>query len=420
VKSVAIITPWFPNRPGDTAGAFVADSALAVTRAGWRAGVLVVRPWLPRWGRRFAHDMIRGDVYRAAFGLAALHMIRVPTLPRMMLRPMTDIVSDRIIANALETLVQSLSAEVIHAQTEGSVPVAASVAIKLGLPLVVTLHGINMNPRYLDSLYQKRRLRPALAAADRVILVGEPLQEFFKSYIGSDRNFQVVPNGTEMPSRMPNRATSEDGPRRLISVANLHKGKGIDLTLLALARLKGEGVSDWSYTIVGGGREQAALVKLTSDLGLADNVTFVGRVRHQEIFDYLAGDEIFVLPSYREAFGIAYLEAMAAGLLTIGVMGQGPSQFIRNGENGILVPPRDLEALVRALRDVLTGDWRRWREIARKGQETVQNGYSWDSHARQLTDLYEHVIRSSGCSKQQRGCQVSDTGLSATLGTPSG
>jgi glycosyltransferase involved in cell wall biosynthesis len=258
--------------------------------------------------------------------------------------------------------------------------------------LVVTLHGVNVHPRYLHGRYQQRRLRPALGASDRVILVGEPLHKFFRRYIGSDRNFQVVPNGIDLPPQGLDRPTLENGPRRMVSVANLHEGKGIDLTLRALARLDSEGVSNWTYRIIGKGQERAALLKLTTDLGLANKVTFSGLVRHAEIFDHLAGDEIFVLPSYREAFGIAYLEAMAAGLLTIGVMEQGPSQFIRNGENGILVPPCDLEALVAALRDILTGDPHRWREIAHEGQRTVQNAYTWDNHARQLTDVYEHVI----------------------------
>jgi glycosyltransferase involved in cell wall biosynthesis len=392
VKSVAILTPWFPNLPGDRAGAFVADSALAVTRAGWQVGVLVVRPWLPRWGRRFSHEMVRGDVCTAAFPLGAVETVRIPALPRSLLRSMTDLASNRIIENALEHIVQLIDADVIHVQTEGSVPIAAQVAHTLRLPVVVTLHGVNVDPRYLVGRYQQRRLRPALAAADRVILVGEPLREFFRSYIGSDKNFHVVPNGIDLPPLGFDRSTFENGPRRLISVANLHEGKGIDLTLRALACLDSEGISNWTYRIIGEGREQAALLKLTTDLGLADKVTFIGLVRHAEIFYHLARDEIFVLPSYREAFGIAYLEAMAAGLLTIGVIGQGPSQFIRNGENGILVPPRDLEALVAALRDILTGDRDRWRQIAHEGQRTVQDAYTWDNHARQLIELYEHVI----------------------------
>jgi glycosyltransferase involved in cell wall biosynthesis len=392
VRSVAVLTPWFPNRPGDRAGAFVADSALAVTRAGWRAGVLVVRPWLPRWSRQFAHDMIRGDVCAQAFALAALQILRVPTLPRLMLRRMTDRISDGRIADALENIARAIAADVIHVQTEGLVPIAAQVAGKLHLPLVVTLHGANVHPRYLHGRYQQRRLRPALASADRIILVGEPLREFFRSYIGSDDNFQVIPNGIDLPPVRPERPIFDHGPRRLVSVANLHEGKGIDLTLHALARLKSEGISDWTYRIIGEGRERAALLRLTAELGLGDKVTFVGPIRHAEIFDALANEDIFVLPSYREAFGIAYLEAMAVGLLTIGVMGQGPSQFIRDGENGILLPPRDVGALVAALRDVLTGDCQRWQKIAREGQRTARNAYTWDHHAGQLVSVYEQAI----------------------------
>ena len=113
---------------------------------------------------------------------------------------------------------------------------------------------------------------------------------------------------------------------------------------------------------------------------------------HAEIFNQLASDDVFVLPSYREAFGIAYLEAMAAGLLTIGVMGEGPSQFIKNGENGVLVPPCDVQALVVALRNILVGDRNRWRETALEGQRTVQDFYTWNNHAKQLVEVYGQVI----------------------------
>ena len=87
-----------------------------------------------------------------AFPLAALATVRVPTLPRLMLRSLTDTVSDGIIARALDHMARSISADIIHVQTEGFGTIAAQVARRLGLPSVVTLHGINTHPRYLHSL----------------------------------------------------------------------------------------------------------------------------------------------------------------------------------------------------------------------------------------------------------------------------
>ena len=392
LKSVAILTPWFPNLPGDPEGAFILDSALALTQVGWKVGILVVRPWVPPFCQRLVDRMWRGEVCVTAFKFATLRVVRVPTLPRVVLRSLTDIVSDRIITNALDHMVRSISADVVHVQTEGFGPIAVNVARRLRVPLVVTVHGLNMHPRYLHSSYQKQRLRSGLACADRVVLVGEPLRDFFRRYIGGNGNFQIVPNGIDCPRLRRDGSILQSDPLRLISVSTLEEGKGVDLTLFALAQLRRKGISNWTYRIIGEGPRQAALLKLTTDLRLADKVTFVGRVRHAEIFDHLACGDIFVLPSYREAFGIAYLEAMAAGLLTIGVIGQGPSQFIRDGENGLLVPPRDVDALVVVLRNILTGDRQLLRNIASEGQRTAQNSYTWDNHARQLVDLYEEVI----------------------------
>jgi glycosyltransferase involved in cell wall biosynthesis len=339
--------------------------------------------------------MVRGEVCSASFPLASLTTVRIPVLPRARLRSVTDIVSDRIVANAIEHVVEKIAADVIHVQTEGLAPTAAQVARRLGLPFVVTLHGANLDSNYLYSAYQRPRLKHALASADRIILVGEPLCEFFKSYIGSDANFRIVSNGINVPAPKSHQRITGDRPIRLVSVANLHEGKGIDLTLHALARLHDEGLSNWGYRIIGDGRERTTLLALVRNLGLAEKVTFIGAIRHAEIFDYLAREEVFVLPSYREAFGIAYLEAMAAGLLVIGVMGQGPSQFIKNGENGILVPPRDVDALVLALRGILTSNREQWLKIARQGQKTVERTYTWDNHALQLIDAYQEVIKSA-------------------------
>jgi glycosyltransferase involved in cell wall biosynthesis len=336
--------------------------------------------------------MVSGKIYAAAFSPVIVKTMRVPALPRATWRCLTDPVSDRIISRGLEQIARVVAADIIHVQTEGFGAIATHVGRKLGKPVVVTVHGINTHPKYLHSSYQKKRITLGLGAANHVILVGEPLRNFFKGYIGSDDNFTVVPNGVNIPEPTSSTPIFKDGPRRLISVSNLQEGKGIDLTLYALARLANEGVSNWEYQVVGDGPDRSALSRLADQLGIIDNVAFVGPVRHAEIFDWLAGQDIFVLPSYREAFGIAYLEAMAGGLLTIGVRGQGPSQFITNGVSGILVPPNDVEALTKTLRDVLTGEISAWRTIAREGQRIARAGYTWDNHARRLISVYEESM----------------------------
>lgn len=108
-----------------------------------------------------------------------------------------------------------------------------------------------------------------------------------------------------------------------------------------------------------------------------------------EYFERLSGNalihaysraDVFVLPSYREAFGVAYVEAMAAGLLAIGVAGQGPEAFIKHEETGLLVRPLDVESIVSTLRSVIHGK-ERMRRIALTGRDFVWREFTWAHHA---------------------------------------
>jgi glycosyltransferase involved in cell wall biosynthesis len=175
-------------------------------------------------------------------------------------------------------------------------------------------------------------------------------------------------------------------------VGNLQEGKGIDLTLTALARLQDAGINGWHYRVVGDGVERAQLEAMSNSLDLGDHVTFAGAIAHHEVPEALIKSDVFVMPSYREAFGIAYLEAMSMARIAIGVQGQGPSQFIRNGETGFLVPPKDIKALADLLRAIVTGDRARWRTIAAAGALEARSNWSWDAHARSLERVFSEIV----------------------------
>ncbi|TNF63933.1 MAG: glycosyltransferase, partial [Rhodobacteraceae bacterium] len=261
-----------------------------------------------------------------------------------------------------------------------------------GLPVIAVLHGQNTNRAYLSAGSQSDRFRKALSAVDRLVIVGEPMRAYAGLLAGRGDHLAVIGNGVDAPERMRVPPDPDTAPVELITVANLQEGKGIDLLIAALARLAADGAGDWRLRVVGDGPLRDALQAQAARAGLDARIRLLGARSNAQVFALLAEADVFVLPSFREAFGVAYLEAMSTGLLTIGVQGEGPSQFIDHGRTGFLVAPRSVDSLVATLRPVLTGPRDGWRRIAAAGAAHARTHCTWQTHAEQLTDLMDRVI----------------------------
>ena len=394
MRRVLFLSPWFPNVPGDREGNYVYESARSLVKAGANVAVLVARPWLrKRLGQeRYRALSERFDPARfdSFSSVQVAHYLSIPgnRAPRL-----SAWLHDRVVGKALFSLAESFAPDLIHAHTEGEAAVAVHVGRRLNLPVVVTLHGINTAARYFDSPFLRARFKTPLAAADRIILVGEPLKSHFVELVGDVKNFRVIPNGFEPPVMRARAPIAQERAIRFISVANLHEGKGIDIALKALAEARRRALDDFAYTIVGDGLERENLEALASQLGLQGVVHFAGACPHDRVYEFLRAADVFLLPSYREAFGVAYLEAMAAGLLAIGVEGEGPSAFIDDGETGVLVAPRDVDRLAERL-VALAKDRSAMQAMAAAGQAYVIGHLTWDHHARKLMALYAEMVQS--------------------------
>lgn len=388
---ILCVTPWFPALPGAQSGNFILDSVNALQEMGHSVKVMVAQPWRPRWSGLLHPDWggrrLCLDAHAASLGLEQVGYF---SLPRNYLRCVADRAFEWRVSPAIERVARSFRPSVIIAHTELIGRAAVAVRKAAGIPVAVVLHGINYAPR-LNTPAQLRATGNLLADVDRVILAGEPLRAHFAPIAGKADHFRIVHNGFRLPSvKICSMRAPWKPPLRFISISNLHEGKGIDLNLQALGRLQSQGLRDWTYTVVGDGRERQALEAMATALGIAEQVSFVGAVDHDAVYGYLATADVFVLPSYREAFGVAYLEAMACGLLTIGVCGQGPSAFIRNGDTGLLVKPSDVGCLAACLQEIYEHP-AALQAIAAKGSDFVHSKFTWRCHAEKMTNVLSEI-----------------------------
>jgi len=381
---ILCLTPWYPAFSGDKEGSFIQDSLEALADLGHDVDVIVTRPWRPE------RPPLLKSALPCSAGRAKVRLIRHLSIPRNYLRWISDWLYRWAVSARLAEHARTMAAEAILVHTELPAIAAVPVARRLGIPVLVTLHGINTDLR-LNTPARITVLRQALSMADRVILVGKPLHEHFASIVSCSEHFRIVPNGFRPPQTVPEWRTRWGAERRFVSVSNLHEGKGIEFTLKALERLKAQGCEQWQYTVVGGGQLREKLERLSAELGIGPQVSFVGPVSPEKVHEHLGKADVFVLPSYREAFGIAYLEAMSNGLLTIGISGQGPSDFIEHGVTGILVAPQDVNDLVEKLKNCFTRP-DEMQAIARQGQDRAFAEFTWASHAHKLSEVILETV----------------------------
>jgi len=388
---ILCVTPWFPAFPGAHSGNFILDSVNALEELGHRVKVLVVQPWHPGWAAWLHKDWGGPKLQPEAHSPSlALEQVRYLSVPRNHLLKLSNWTFRARVIPAIIRATQRFKPDVILAHTElvGLAGVECGKAQRV--PVAVVLHGINTSAR-LNTPTQLNRVGMALASSDRVVLVGEPLVAYFAPIVGKTSHFRIVHNGFRLPMAEECADRAAWGcPLRFASVSNLHEGKGIDLNMQALGTLNQMGYSDWTYTVVGDGRERGSLQALAKDLRIDAQVRFVGAVRHDEVYGHLAQADVFALPSYREAFGVAYLEAMACGLLTIGVNGQGPAAFIRHGETGLLVEPKSVDSLVACFQEVLENQ-AKMQAIAARGQDVVRSEFTWRRHAEKMVGVLGEI-----------------------------
>ncbi|MGI8608174.1 MAG: glycosyltransferase [Candidatus Dormibacteria bacterium] len=230
---------------------------------------------------------------------------------------------------------------------------------------------------------------------------------------GADRScIEVVPLGVDLDRFRPldtgplrRRLGLGEDQRVILFTGRLERLKGVETAIRALPLLPamagqnrllvaGADSSNGLHEAGGHASERARLEALAQDLGVADKVTFLGAVQHDELPLYYSLADVCVVPSYSESFGLVALEAQACGTPVVASRVGGLAHVVVDGQTGFTIRDHDPAAYAARLGELL-GD-----EVLRtqmgSAAATHAAAYTWDATAGRLLDVYRSTTKSYG------------------------
>jgi teichuronic acid biosynthesis glycosyltransferase TuaC len=377
---VLTLTPFFPSDGDEVSGCFVAEPLRQFKAHGVASSVIAVDS-IYHAGRRSSRK-------------SPAEWVRYPQLPGNFGLSSAGRFLGAILLKRVRQLHRHSPIGVIHAHA--ALPcgyAAAFLSQRLGIPFVVTIHGLDVfNSCFQQGIAAGWRREASLGvykSAHKVICISDKVRRSLTDGMGATVAAEVVYNGTDPSLFAPGTAQNET-PAILI-VGNLLAGKGHELVLKALRRLK-DSHPGLQCRIIGEGADRDRFAGLARDLGIGGQVHFFGRRSRSEVAEAMRDCMVFVLPSRYEGLGCVYLEAMACGKPAIACREQGIDEIIRHGDNGWLIPVDGLEELVQGLR-VLLGNAELRARIGQAARQTILDGLTLSQQAESLVKIYEDAAQ---------------------------
>ena len=269
--------------------------------------------------------------------------------------------------------------DIIHAMVTIPAGYAACVlSKKYNIPVLVTEHA-----SYFDDFfngYYKQYGNYVLANA-----YFSTVSKYMIKEIKSPKKIYYLPNLVDTNS-FSKIKRKEIPDLKIVNVSALRKGKRIEDLISSLKLLRKKGYKA-TLTIVGDGYLREYYEKIATDLNLNNYVNFVGRKTKEEIVKILGENNIFVIPSVKETFGIPGIEALASGMPVVSTKCLGPEEYIDN-KCGKLVPIKDVCALAKAIEEVyLNKD-----KYDIKYLRSVANKFSSSNITKLACDIYREIL----------------------------
>lgn len=375
---VLTLTPFYPSDHNETNGCFIAEPLKELQLRGVLSSVIAVDSIYQskrRENQTFPADRVRYLRPPGNFGLSS---------------------GGRLLAVSLRRKVREIHRQcpihVIHAHAALPCGFAAKILSReLDIPFVVTIHGLDVFHSCYESgaaaRWRKQASISVYESARKVICISDKVR-LAVNEMGRSVTTAVVYNGSDtklFAADLRKESAKEETPSILV-VGNLLAAKGQELVLRSIARLK-DSHPTLRCNLIGEGADRDRLLGLSKELGLGDQVCFLGRRNRGEVAKAMCNCTVFVLPSRNEGLGCVYLEAMACAKPVVACRGQGIEEIIQHGSNGWLIPADGIEELVQGLHALLESAELRAR-IGESARRTIGDRLTISHQAEALHKIY--------------------------------
>ena len=331
--------------------------------------------------------------------LAEKKGVRVFTISSLVRR--LSLRNDLLAFVSIYRLIKRIKPHIVHTHTSKAGVLGRVAAYLAGVPVIIhTPHG-HVFHSYYGYIVTKMIVfveRILSLMTDKITALTErERDEHLECGIASTNKYIIIHSGVTLQQIMNTNIDIEKGKKKLGipqnsnvigAVGRLVPVKGHKYLVSAAKKITKE-FDNAVFVFVGDGYLESKLERQAESLGIRDNIIFAGW--RSDVIDVLDLFDILVLPSLNEGMGKVLIEGMALGKPIVASSVGGIIDLVKNGDNGILVPPRDSDGLSDAILNLIRNK-KLAQELGKNGKAKVYPEYDTTVMIRQIEDLYESLL----------------------------
>lgn len=264
-------------------------------------------------------------------------------------------------------------------------------------PLIVDIHGDAFFSKFLSNERFRKNIYSVIDYSSKIVVISKKILKLSKENNFPEHKLSYVPLGVDIKKfkvRDHEKLKKELNIRSefvILFVGKLIKEKGIDTLLYAISQINRPFQKKIVTFIIGFGPNETYFKNLSKKLKIDDIVFFLGEKPQEEIKNWYSISDIFILPSLSEGRPMVINEAMASGCAIIASNLSGIPEQVKDGYNGFLVYPKDVNGIKDRIQFLLENPSELEKMKINSRKRVLEEGWTWDEYAKKINSLYKKV-----------------------------